>query len=155
MHGAKHELRSGSISAPARTRPRSHTGTQAWQFLGGQQRRSQPGRGQPGAGKSLKASERGWPRAGVQAQLPAEAKARGCGPSQLTFLAPKACFLSSNLGRPHPLCVLKPFSYIRAQLRLMLSCHLQTGTLSPGEGKGPWGFRVILPRMAVHHSWNP
>lgn len=53
----------------------THTGTQAWQFLGGQQRHSQPGRGQPGAGKSLKASERGWPRAGVQAQLSAEAKA--------------------------------------------------------------------------------
>lgn len=133
----------------------TRTGTQAWQFLGGQQRHSQPRSGQPGAGKSLKASERGWPRAGVQAQLSAEAKARGCGPSQLTFLAPKASFLSSNLGRPRPLCVIKPFSYIIAQLRLTLSSPLQRGMLSPGEGKGPWGFRAILPHTAVHHSWNP
>ena len=129
------------LQEPGHVHTHRHTGTQARQFPGEQQRHSQPGRGQPGAGKSLRASERGWPRAAVQAQLPAEAKARGCGHSQLTFLAPKAPFLSSNLRRPRPLCVLKPFSYIIAQLRLTLSLSPADRDAEPRGGEGAVGFQ--------------
>lgn len=73
--------------------------------------------------------------------MPAEAKARGCGHSQLTFLAPKAPFLSSNLGRPRPLWVLKPFSYIIAQLRLTLSLSHADRDAEPRGGEGAVGFQ--------------
>lgn len=77
VRGAQRVLKIPSTSAPEKTPPTfAHRSIQAWQRqrLGGQQKPPQQGRGQPGAGKSPKAHERGRPRAGVQAQLPAEAK---------------------------------------------------------------------------------
>lgn len=73
---------------------------------GGQQEPPPQGRGQAGAGESLKAHERGRPGAGAQAQLRAEAVHT----SRAHFAGPEGPVPVLQPGRPRPLCVLNVFS---------------------------------------------
>lgn len=91
---------------------------------------------------------------GVQAQLPAKAKVRGCRQSQLgsPLCSSEGPLLVLQPGSPRPLSFLKAFSAETHTVLVNLP-SLQTGKLRPREGKGLRALGPFLPCVTVRRRW--